>query len=1514
MPDVKLKTRIQNKYKTLNEWNTLAAGDFIPLKGEVCYAVDGNMVFQKIGDGVTDFTELEWLLSPSVQSDHAENDEQSFAYIKNRLAYDTLVSVSEDKQLIKDMTKILTLTYPKEILHQALPDLAALLPTHINTYLIEQLNMDGGDGVSDFNIFKSSLDSFVVNANNFFTTDKLSLSEYESSESGSFILMAAGNPVFINIWITLSDTRVPLYPMDYNLDKDYCVFFALSKSSNSFFGAFIGDAEVYTTDTCSLELKHILKNSVVPIDDRFLINSKSNWDEMDSSKVSYIYNKYGNIATSQLENDILNSYKSTLLQGSFEIGNKYADGYHVKNCSFSYVNWQSQYIGLPLKDFKVRITYNMGKNTSTYENCAFFYGQDYFSQGNSNPLIFIGNPSFLSKAYYAYSQALENLIIADQEDNGLPFLFGFDLSLDQPLVKCFLEGELISDNIDYHVEISTSTVALATKMVPDYLIMKEKEPWIYDKTKESLMTPTAYAASGVSSVATGTGTIASGQQSTAFGNATQATGRQAFAIGYNTLASGQASFAQGRYTEATKVGSTALGYITQSTGAGAIAHGTSTWANGQYSIAGGDGTKANALGSVALGYGSMVDGKHSVALGNGINEDTYDTIEDVVRDSAKTISVLAEDYPYETCQYWTYCLDLTPSSGELAVAHIISVEDEGEYITLQLDREIDISHTSFDVAQATWIDGENSFSFGQGNYVADHSITLGQGLISTAMDQFVIGKFNEDTTDIFIIGQGSDNDNRKNIFTVDSEGNVEATNFIANYVDENGEKSIVSLSEIANKQNSKITPEQTTFFDTIPSQNLLDVSTQKDGMLHTNGTIYTVNDNVSYQKYKYFEQYIPVQEGDILALQCITYNGFLSSFDSNCVFARVTAYNENKQVLANFGAISTDSNPQYFYHVPATVAFVRITLDWTTERSELMVTKNATQVLSYQPYQGSYLIDQNYLPKINDTTKINLPITEEGTLDYGVTGQILQTNGDGTTSWVEDDAMVDNITPEQTTFFEFEAANNLLDVSTVQTGMIHTNGRIYTIEDSAAYGAYRYFEQYIPVNKNDVLTLQWDYEGNRYSLISMNTGFSRVTAYDENKNVLPNLSDLTTSSNKLLTYVVPETVAYVRITLSSNFDGWSNVALVKNVTGIIPYEEYGASGKSYIKPEYIKEKTEKKKEILAFLPDEIVCAVGRTIEIYNNQVCPLADKYHIRWYSTVGKALERKYSITGDADFIGDYKLTFEIYDDDEMVIFAKDTTIKIVEDNIPENFAICPIGDSLTNGKPWLTEVPTLSNNKVSYVGTRGNGKHEGRSGFTSIGYTTAHDYTFEAANPETVHPFWDGTKFSWSYYKTNTGVSADAIQIFLGTNDLFGNTSGETLAENLKTMVDDIRLTETDMPIFLVLTILVGSQNGLGNQRASDGFTAMYKGKNKYLLDCKFIKAMQLLQETFKDYDNLYFIPLTQCHDNQYNFGEVETPVNPRAAQTEIMPKEAIHPQQQGYEQMADVMYSVYCRAFTE
>lgn len=499
---------------------------------------------------------------------------------------------------------------------------------------------------------------------------------------------------------------------------------------------------------------------------------------------------------------------------------------------------------------------------------------------------------------------------------------------------------------------------------------------------------------------------------------------------------------------------------------------------------------------------------------------------------------------------------------------------------------------------------------------------------------------------------------------------------------------------------------------------------------------------------------------------------------------------------------------------------------------------------------------------------------------------------------------VNNITPEQTTFFEFFPANNLLDFSTKQVGMLNNDGIIHT---GGSYDTYRYFEQYIPVDEGDEISVQYTRDGVRHTTVSGDYGISRVAAYDSDKQILKTLGAVHTGANPCYFYKVPATVKYIRLSLSQTIDQCTDVAVVKNTNDVVPYEEYNTSI-AYLKEQYLK--TEKK-NIVAFLPDEISCAVGRTIEIYNKQVCPLAEKYHFRWLCNVGKALERKFSITGTEALIGDYALTLEIYDDEETCLYSKASTLKIVSNALTDNVTICPIGDSLTNSKQWLNEVPTLSDNKISYVGTRGGGKHEGRSGFTSTGYTTAHSYDFEQNNVEDVHPFWDGSKFSWSYYKENSGINPTAVQIFLGTNDLFNVGTGETLSANIKTMVDSIRLTDMSMPIFIVLTILVGSQNGLGKQENSDGF-AMYKGKNKYSLDCKFIKAMKVLHDTLKGYSNLYFVPLTECHDNEYNFGAIETPVNPRATQTEYMPNEGIHPQQQGYEQMADVMYSVYCRAF--
>lgn len=332
-----------------------------------------------------------------------------------------------------------------------------------------------------------------------------------------------------------------------------------------------------------------------------------------------------------------------------------------------------------------------------------------------------------------------------------------------------------------------------------------------------------------------------------------------------------------------------------------------------------------------------------------------------------------------------------------------------------------------------------------------------------------------------------------------------------------------------------------------------------------------------------------------------------------------------------------------------------------------------------------------------------------------------------------------------------------------------------------------------------------------------------------------------------------------------------------------------------------------------FLPKEICCAIGTTIEIYNDQVLPCASKYHFQWDCQVGSALNRKFTVTGSNGIAGTYTLKLAIYDDKERMLWLGSSTLKIVS-ALESQKTICPIGDSLTNGKYWLKYVnETLSSGNIYYVGTRGsvNGqKHEGRSGWSTEKLLTDTDYSYE--QPTTPNPFWDDTleRFSWDYYKTTYNINPDCVQIWLGTNDLLRMTKEQFVA-NMKQIIEYIRDDDATIPIFICLTILPAEQNGIGIQQSNDGFAAN-KGYWQYNWWNLIIRGVKLLETELLALSdsNLHIIPLVCSHDSKYNFGVVETNVNPHITTVkEPMPVEGVHPQQPGYEQIGDILWGVYC-----
>lgn len=429
--------------------------------------------------------------------------------------------------------------------------------------------------------------------------------------------------------------------------------------------------------------------------------------------------------------------------------------------------------------------------------------------------------------------------------------------------------------------------------------------------------------------------------------------------------------------------------------------------------------------------------------------------------------------------------------------------------------------------------------------------------------------------------------------------------------------------------------------------------------------------------------------------------------------------------------------------------------------------------------------------------------------------------------------------------------------------------------------------------------------------------FINLCTYDENKNFIEKL----VSDVNVIT--IPDGVYYIR---SSFHAGQTTVERQPRIVTGSENKEWSAYKNEYVEHENIIEyvRADSLNELLkprVYIPDVIYCALGRTIDIYNNQVCINADKFHICWTCDIGFGEGRKFTVTPTE--IGNHNLKLDIYNDANELLFTKTVILKVVSAITSGSYTILPIGDSMTyGGTQWQIEVQkNLSNGSMTYVGTQ---EHDGRGDiYYHEGYNgnTANGFLNNATLRGQTNPFYnpDTSKFDWNYYKNTYAINPDIIQIELGTNDINGYTV-DVAVENIAEMVDLIRKDDAAIPVFICNAIFRSNQDGIAHQLNTQGYS-MGNGKYKYNEDMNIQNLMIGLVERLSGYTNVFFMPLALCHDSENNFGKQTIKLNSRSQENIVIPADSIHPNKTGedsstygydivgYLQFADVMYSTLC-----
>lgn len=231
------------------------------------------------------------------------------------------------------------------------------------------------------------------------------------------------------------------------------------------------------------------------------------------------------------------------------------------------------------------------------------------------------------------------------------------------------------------------------------------------------------------------------------------------------------SFAGGRDADASGPYSILLGYKAKSSKAYGIAFGYQAVVSGLNSIAIGLNSVVTEKDGIAMGEGANVDGHDGIAIGTGAKAHMWCTAVGSSTEATGTNGV-AVGYGCRT--------DYGAAIGDGCYAYGVS-SAIGNTCQTGADESSALGYHAKAEAKGSTAIGKNSqtdsvaydsVAIGGGHTANEGSVAIGVGTWAKADDQFVCGKYNTTGSWLFVVGNGSDANNRSNALRMSKAGNM----------------------------------------------------------------------------------------------------------------------------------------------------------------------------------------------------------------------------------------------------------------------------------------------------------------------------------------------------------------------------------------------------------------------------------------------------------------------------------------------------------------------------------------------------------------------------------------------------------------------------------------------------------------------------------------------------------------------------------------------------------------------